>query len=84
MQSTSLDVGDDCHGLIHVVESAEKNMFGLAVHVAQRVGKLVKKLKGLFGKVNPDVARITNGREHVAQRVEAAFFMVQLGHIADT
>jgi hypothetical protein len=35
-----LDESDDRHGLVHVVESLEKDVGSLAVHVAQRLGKL--------------------------------------------
>jgi len=77
-----LDVSDDCHGLAHVVKGGEKDVGGLTVHATQRVGKLVQQLKGLLGKVNPDVARVANVLEQIAQRVEAGFFFVKLVHVA--
>lgn len=82
MHNTDFDIGDDCHGLAHIVEGAEQDISSLAIHIAQRVGKLVQELKGFFGKVDPDVTRIANVVKEVAQRVQAGFLFFKLAHIA--
>ena len=82
MYNTHLDIGDDCHGLAHVVEGAEQDVSGLAIHVAQRVCELAQELKGFVGKVDPDVTRIANVVQEVAQRVETGFLFFELARVA--
>lgn len=78
-----LDVGDDGHGDVHVVEGLEQDVVGSAIQGAQRVGQLAQEVKGFLGKVDPDVARVANVVQQVAQGVEAGFFIIKLGHVGD-
>jgi hypothetical protein len=75
------DVGDDGHGLIEVVEGLQQDIGRLAVHCLQRVCELTHQVKGAIGKVDPEVARVANVVEQVAQRVEAGFFIAKFVHV---
>jgi len=68
-----LDVGDDGHGRALVVEGVQEHVGRVAVHVPQRVGQAVQQRKGVLGEVDPDVARVADLVEQVAQRAEARF-----------
>jgi hypothetical protein len=76
------DVGDDGHGLVHVVERLQQDVGRSAVHVLHRVGELAHEVEGALGKVDPNVARVANVVEHVAHGVEAGFLIAKLVGVA--
>ena len=84
MHDAYFDVGDDGHGLVEVVEGLQHDVGRLAVHCLQRVGELTHQVKGAISKVDPEVARVANMVEQVAQRVEAGFLVAKLVHVAHT
>lgn len=84
MGEANLDVGDDGHGLADVVEGLEQNVGSSTVHGTKGACELAHQFKGLFGKVDPDVAGVANVVKQVAQRVEAGFLDLELAGVADT
>jgi hypothetical protein len=82
--ASDLDVGDDGHGFIHVIEGPEQDVGRGTVHGLHRVGELAHQFKGVIGKVDPDVARVANVVEQVTHGVEACFFIAKLVGVADT
>jgi hypothetical protein len=84
VHASYFDVGDDGHGLVHVVEGLQQDVGCSAVHGLHRVGELAHEIEGAIGKVDPDVARIANVVEQIAHGVEACFFITKLVSVADT
>jgi hypothetical protein len=76
------DVGDDGHGLVHIVERLQQDVGSSAVHCLQRVGELAHEVKGAFGKVDPDVARIANVVKQIAHGIQSGFFIAKLVDVA--
>jgi hypothetical protein len=78
------DKGDDAHGLVHVVERLEQDVGSGAVHVLQRVCKLLQQLEGRLSEVHPDVAHIANLLKQVTHGHETCLLILALVHIAHT
>ena len=75
-KSTYLEVRDDGHRDARVVERLEQNVGSSTIHGFHRTGQLALQLERLISEVNPDVARVANVLEQVAQRVETGLFIL--------
>lgn len=74
---TCLDVGDDGHGDAHIVEGLEQDSGGGTVHGVHGFTQLAQQIESFLCEVHPDVARIANLIEQVAQGEETAFFFAK-------